>query len=325
MSAALAVGGPPLFMGATGLRMRYYDAQFNATAESQLRLPPPYTALTGPSTIFLQNRTWFVVASGDAGAAGLLGVPVFEGAAAVEGRVLAPLYSKCVDVQWDHVCNVVATVEGELPSHFWTLMVSEYDARVRPQVPFALEEGWRRVPGLSGMDMGSGAATGGPDAWNCGDECLVYALEAYDGAALPRRLVGRNFHTGAVATNVSDGLGLLTMSPLDPELMTPFAFVGLARRPPGGLQLVGYVPGAAGPTALAKVPIAGGAVEAAVRLGVLLIRGPGEARAQALVWTGGGVAVFDLRVAGGAVEASFNASRTLSTPAPDFWVPLPAW
>ena len=354
----------------------YIDLKKGFISTGQLLLPAPYTMLVPgtmgqSSTMFVQNRTWYLLATSGGGSgvistehlaalavryysAGSTPTPVRATVAAEFNRTRGEAKgSGAVNLAWDDTCNIIVTAptrgqDGTIT--FETLMVSEYDGQVRPQVPLFSEPeagvaAWRRVEGLGAMDV-FGESTGGPLAWNCGDECALLTLEEYgygdhghgddddEFTAMPRRLVGRRFHTGAVASNVTAAHGLLTLSAvgspawearlqaaIHPERAPPTPqhapFVGLGVCPatsaangacgePGALVLLGYTTGLSthGPEVLVQFrggkALSPAAVDEAVGLGVVVRESWDAASARgalvAHVWLAGTVVTFDLTI-----------------------------
>lgn len=324
------------------------------------------------NALFAENRTWYLLGTAGGTAAGepeqmaALAVRYFApppgpAPTPVPAQVAARFNrtsglaggSAAVNIVWDDVCNIVVTTPTRGPRGtitFDTLMVSEYDGAVRPQAPLLSEPeagvaAWRRAPGLGAMDA-VGPSSGGPFAWNCGGACALLTLEQYgygDGGhgddddefdTMPQRLVGRLFHTGEVASNVSAAYGLRTLSAvgnplysaalsaaIHPERPAPepqhAPFVGLGVCPPaavdgadecgepGALALLGYTTGLSqrGPEVLAK--LGGGraqpraAVDEAIGLGVV-VQERWDATSRdtysAHVWLAGDIVSFDLTV-----------------------------
>jgi hypothetical protein len=150
------------------------------------------------------------------------------------------------NIMWDHVCNIIVlapsgTQATNLLTH-QTLMVSEFDAQVRPQAPYSTgpavpdqSRGWAsaKLDGVAAIQY-DGHELGWPDQGNCGS-CPVFTVEGHywDGNQLPQRfIIGRSFHDAKLVANVSDTLGLETLSvdprrPPDTGNAPPRHFVGL--------------------------------------------------------------------------------------------------
>lgn len=151
------------------------------------------------------------------------------------------------NIVWDHACNYVVVAprrsQGKASSQqqeeeqqqqqqqevvYETWMISEYDAQARQQKDLQHQpqrpRGWAKVNGLGAMDFYA-MTVGGPWEMNCGSNCSLFSLEEFGGptgpsetetATPPSRIVGRNFHTGEVLSNVSNVQGVrMFASPSD--------------------------------------------------------------------------------------------------------------
>ena len=136
---------------------------------------------------------------------------------------------------WDHVCNfIVVTPRAEnSETVFETWMISEFDAQARQQKDLtrqpARPKGWAKVNGLGALDFYN-QAVGGPWTLNCGDNCSFFELEATAEDPSVTRIVGRNFHTGEVLSNISNTLGVSSLvSPSDfwSQEYSDFIMIGL--------------------------------------------------------------------------------------------------
>ena len=119
------------------------------------------------------------------------------------------------NLAWDSVCNVIVLAPTQVASsvQFNTLMVSEYDGEVRPRAPLLIEDTSVKVDGFAALQS-SGVSSGWPFKAQC-HECGFYTLEynAFDGVAQARRfLVGRDFTTAELLSNVTDAFNLMTLS-----------------------------------------------------------------------------------------------------------------
>ena len=141
------------------------------------------------------------------------------------------------NLAWDHACNLIVSAPLGAPDKsvvFESWMISEYDGQARQQHDFAVQpvplsssssssstssssasSPWVKVPGLGALD-GYGDNTGGPWQWNCGKNCSLYMLEQQRSSQSPTqtstRIIGRNFHTGEVLSNISNDLRIRTLT-----------------------------------------------------------------------------------------------------------------
>jgi hypothetical protein len=305
-----------------------------STPQCRWDISPPTTGRTSAS--FHQNGTWFFLAQeacpgSPTGRTALMSFYGPFAERANQTRAAAPYQARATatfdptamghlgewSIAWDFVCNVIVAMphvatnaSGQVERTTRLLMVSEYDGEVRPQAEVPLATGWIKVDGLGALDT-HGHASGGPREWNCGDDCAVYWLEervnegdaaAYPeqkSSATPRRIVGREFHSGRVVSNVSDRFALQTMTftelgwadgiLYDDASESPVnIFVGVGRcgneawqdaacrAAPGALSLAGIPGGGREPYLLALLN--GGAAASpadaadTIRLGVLIER-----------------------------------------------------
>ena len=138
------------------------------------------------------------------------------------------------NIVWDHVCNYVVVAPRRTQARaslaassqevvYETWMISEFDSQARQQKDLQHQpqrpRGWAKTNGLGAMDY-FGMTVGGPWELNCGSNCSLFSLEEFEGPrpsdATPSRIVGRNFHTGEVLSNVSNVQGVrMFASPSD--------------------------------------------------------------------------------------------------------------
>ena len=269
------------------------------------------------STHFAANRTWFFLAreicDGREGKTKLLGTfdPTSYGASTVRTyATFDATYATRGDLSgwnivWDHVCNIIVTAPAPAGSGARSVfMVSEYDGAVRPQTTQTPPPvGWSLVDGFAGIDFHNNPA-GWPTKGNCGNDCALYraeegtpdrgwALGARAAAAPPRAIVGRQFHTGALLSNVSDPFrtraltSTLSATPFSPPT-EPVAFVGIGTCPPsstdghdelcgghaGAMALLVFEGGSSAPYAVAllgSAPPSAEEADEAAALGVLVV------------------------------------------------------
>ena len=129
------------------------------------------------------------------------------------------------NLAWDSVCNVVVLAPTQVGSsiQFNTLVVSEYDGEVRPRAPLLIEEirfpmTTIKVDGFAVLQS-SGVSSGWPLKAQC-HECGFYTLEhnAFDGVAQAQRfLIGRDFTTAKLLSNVTDAFNIMTLSAPSPR------------------------------------------------------------------------------------------------------------
>ena len=122
------------------------------------------------------------------------------------------------NLAWDHACNLITIAPRETNSSrfFETWMISEYDGQARPQKKAAVEEprdgDWHRSKGSMGALDGYGVTVGGPYEANCGANCSFFSVEASAAHPENSRIVGRNFHTGKVLSNISNTVDIRTLT-----------------------------------------------------------------------------------------------------------------
>ena len=203
-----------------------------------------------------------------------------------------------------------------------------------------------KVDGLASILYTEGKETGWPTQGNCGD-CSVFTLEAQlrDGQEHgPRRIVGRDFHTAAVRTNVTDSVPLRSLSAYYKDAYHAdecvyMVGVGVcceeAHCDPGcaghggSPALVGYGAADKPPYLLAVLPsgtegLSAEQMEETARLGVLLTPTVpfGKADVYARVFVGGSVASYVLTCGGASLAAAPNGTAVLAGGAPSLWQPL---
>jgi hypothetical protein len=258
------------------------------------------------STTFFENRTWFLLAQQTCDSkinqTSLFGMMVNEDVYLREfWSTNADVPLNKLNVIWDWVCNIIVLLPqtAHKLTQYSMLMVSEFDRQVRPQAMYMSEpanrlNGWVKVDGLAAMDIGDGQEAGwDKQEGNCGENCALYTLERYlvnGKERAPRALVGRNFHTAKLMSNVTDALQIQTMTyqhPIPGSMGSADRFfIGLGlcctekwcepkcKTHPGALSLFAYAGGASIPFFLGLVN-AGAALSksdtaAAVQAGVLL-------------------------------------------------------
>ena len=203
-----------------------------------------------------------------------------------------------------------------------------------------------KVDGLASILYTPGKETGWPTEGNCGD-CNVFTMEAQlrDGQELgPRRVIGRNFHTAEVKTNVTDSIPLLSLSAYykdayDADECVYMVGVGVCCEHDhcdpgctghdGALALVGYGANDKPPYLLAVLPfgsdgLSAQQVEDTTRLGVLLTPTLpfGNANVYAHVFIDGSIASYVLTCNGASLVATANGTTPLSGDPPSLWQPL---
>jgi hypothetical protein len=261
------------------------------------------------STMFYTNGTWFFLAQQTCGSK--TNQTSLFGMQTLQSHQTSPYIREFwstksatslnqMNVVWDWVCNIVVLLPQTVNklTKYSMLMVSEFDSQVRPQATYVSEpadrlNGWVKVDGLAAMDQGDHQEAGwDKQEGNCGNKCALYTLERYlvDGKEKPpRALVGRNFHTAKLMSNLTDALQIQTMSYTHStygSFSQANVFIGLGlccadkwceskcKDHPGALSLFAYGGGTSIPVFLGLVN-AGTALSkpdtaAAVRTGVLL-------------------------------------------------------
>jgi len=183
---------------------------------------------------------------------------------------------------WDHACNIVVILPQNRDT-YRVNQISEYDGQQRYQPSYQLAEGWKKVPGVGGLDFGlfNPLWPNGQELY-CGSQCAFYSLEELENVPsdTPRFLIGRNYRTGSVMLNITDTLQLQSLS-WNPFLMmsnpneNQFIGIGLCcssdwchpdcQGKEGQLVLISFLPGASSVDILAVI---GDYDSTTVRLGV---------------------------------------------------------